>query len=271
MFDYHKLADKLYSANPEGKSRMILTLVELWIACDQSAIECLPLLREYDPSVPIELLQSLLLPSLEDMVRLARAEEHVRLRCVRGTTKGSILQDFGQSHCFSVRYFDSSPVHRALLDEIVLAAAKDREAKQKELRDLKIQYQHLAVLFRSATCQYETYWSRQNGAEVIRHKSKCIKCTYKSQMGNIFIVMHEWPLPPVDLEAKSVVFELRVPAVFAAWREATFFLLKSILKLDFMHQRPIRPDTPGYAARSYTGLSRYYLSTATHRKQQLTV
>jgi len=51
------------SKTPERYPVFILTMVELWIACDKSACEVYGLLEDIDVDFPVELLNSLLLPS----------------------------------------------------------------------------------------------------------------------------------------------------------------------------------------------------------------
>jgi hypothetical protein len=45
---YYGVASPLYSRNPEAVSVMLLTILELWIACDKSALDIHPLLGGYE-------------------------------------------------------------------------------------------------------------------------------------------------------------------------------------------------------------------------------
>lgn len=74
---YHHTAFSLYPRNPEAVSVMLLTLLELWIACDKSAIQIHGTLDEYDLCIPADTFQLLLLPFKLQMVRLARAEKYM--------------------------------------------------------------------------------------------------------------------------------------------------------------------------------------------------
>ncbi|KAI8648277.1 hypothetical protein NCS55_01496600 [Fusarium keratoplasticum] len=51
---YHQVASRQYSGRPEGASRMLLTIGELWVAMDKAAIHALPSLTLYEHEVPIE-------------------------------------------------------------------------------------------------------------------------------------------------------------------------------------------------------------------------
>ena len=54
MAGYHENASVSYAGNPEAISVMILTLLELWIACDQSANTDHEDLKDYDPCIPVD-------------------------------------------------------------------------------------------------------------------------------------------------------------------------------------------------------------------------
>ncbi|KAL8377020.1 hypothetical protein RB595_007919 [Gaeumannomyces hyphopodioides] len=146
MKTYQGLAYAEYAKNPEGTSVLVLTVLELWIACDKSATALDSLLKEYSSRVPAQLLQSLLLPYRDQM------------------------------------------------------------------------------------------------------------CSLKSQMDNLKIDIHEWPLPNNPLSALATVFELSSPDSFSSWRDATAFLV-----LDVLHCR-YQPSTrvserhlDGYSALSTYG------------------
>ncbi|RMZ74996.1 hypothetical protein DV737_g5547, partial [Chaetothyriales sp. CBS 132003] len=54
MVTYYQVASARYSGNPESFSTLLLTIIELWIACDQSALHLCKFLEEYDPGIPPE-------------------------------------------------------------------------------------------------------------------------------------------------------------------------------------------------------------------------
>ncbi|KAL4901190.1 hypothetical protein BDW74DRAFT_187846 [Aspergillus multicolor] len=146
--NYHEIASQLYAGNPEARSVMYLTILELWIACDKSAVHIHPLIGDYDPHIPMGVLE-----------RLARAE-----------TASNIFRDFGTSFCFSVRFFDNSPEHQALFATIQDQAQRDRAAKKKELDTKHQRYQELVALAEELDCRYDE-----------RHSPHCQKCGYQKQ------------------------------------------------------------------------------------------
>jgi hypothetical protein len=69
-----------YDANPEQKSIMILTVMELWMWMDKCATSIFDLLLDYNPGFSPEILEVLQLPQLEDMSRLQDIEVYLKNR-----------------------------------------------------------------------------------------------------------------------------------------------------------------------------------------------
>ncbi|KAL4994276.1 hypothetical protein BDV10DRAFT_189152 [Aspergillus recurvatus] len=257
---YYNVASPLYSCNPEAVSVMLLTVLELWIACDKSALNIHPLLGDYEAGIPIDLFESLLLPYRSQMERLARAEDYVnqRRQHVR-FPKSSIFQDFGTESCFSVRFFDQSIEHQNLLAEIKHSARCERTQKQLELRQKHQRYRELYALADQIQCTcYEVTPDPRFDLTASRHSPDCRRCAYKTQAETIKIGIHEWPLPTNSLQAKTTVFEMNVPRPFASWRDTTIFFLLTVLRLDyFSKDRPRARHQP----QTYSGLSPFFTST----------
>lgn len=53
---YIKQIGTSYDGDPEHKSIMLLTLMEMWMLMDMCAIEVFPLLKDYDPGFPTDIL-----------------------------------------------------------------------------------------------------------------------------------------------------------------------------------------------------------------------
>lgn len=259
MTRYFEKASSSYLYDPEATSTMLLTLLELWIACDKSAIHLHEALREYDPCIPIDCFQSLLLPFRSHMERLAVAEEYLSRRHARLRYHGpKIFQEFGTSTCFAVRYFEQSHEHQQLLAVIEEDAAHQRLKKKAELREKQQRYQELMTLASNTACQYvEIIVDRRHGFRETIHSRNCPREAFEEQAKLIEISVHEWPLPTNRSRAKSTVFELQVPEPFGSWRDTTLFLLHRCLGLTYtVEQRPraeYRPDT-------YQGLSSFFSS-----------
>ena len=254
---YHRVAGSSYAQNPEGFSVMLLTITELWIACDKSACTRYYLLRNYDPEIPLELLQCLILPSKCQMQRLLKVEEYIEERRARVNKKRpSILRDFGHPLAFSVTFFDQSSELQSLRSQIESKACQDKEEKCRELSQKKARYRNLMQLHDQSTCEYEEVIvdSFDNFTETC-HSNRCQRCKYKQQAHEIGIRVHEWPLPRNDSSAKSTVFELRAPTAFREWRDATVYFLNDGIGCNYDNE--CYPEA-SYILRDDHSLSPYF-------------
>ncbi|OJJ43588.1 hypothetical protein ASPZODRAFT_28243 [Penicilliopsis zonata CBS 506.65] len=256
LSSYHKCALLEYTANPEGISIMVLTLLEIWIACDMSATAICPLLTEYDPDVPEVFLSSLVLPLHNHMVRLGRVEEYISSRRQNATLSSNALyHEIGTHTCFSVRYFRQSSSHQSLLGQIEERARRARQAKREELSRKKERYRDLMDKFNHGGCKY-VWQTDSNGYEYEQHLSPCERCRYQQEAKNMDIGVHEWPVSASRMQAESTIFELRVPMVFAKWRDITVFIRLDVLGMDYT---PSPRPRERYLLRKDHGLSSFYI------------
>ncbi|TFA98909.1 hypothetical protein CCMA1212_009268 [Trichoderma ghanense] len=255
MYRYHQLAKPWYSGRPEGTSRMVLVCLELWIAVDKVATNALPLLKEYEHEIPLEVLQALLLGFREDMERLHRAETYLQHRRdnARSFRKPSIFVSYGLSRSFPVEYFTSSLLHQSLLRDIELWAHTQRDLKREEFRRLHATYTELMRQVEQGACDTWQRW--EHGIPYSEHHPYCSRCGLKSRAMNLSIQVHEWPLSSKPLEAQATVFELALPEHFGEWRDATVFIIDDLLQSD--PQSTEESETPN-PLRSYSALSSFF-------------
>ncbi|KAB8071219.1 hypothetical protein BDV29DRAFT_159701 [Aspergillus leporis] len=262
---YYTAAFAFYASNPEAKSVMFLTILELWIACDKSTAHIHEILHDYDTCIPTQIFQSLLLPFPSQMARLARAENylHQRKQCCKFSGPG-IFRDFGTPSCFSVRYFDSSEEHQRLHTAIEEYANRARAKKQAELVRKHEKYRHLYQLVDTMVCTYdEVVIDRDFDIRERRHRNSCLRCGYQRQADSMQIEVHEWPLPANHLQGKSTVFELKPPRPFAQWRDATISFMLAILRVEYLTKETPRAQ---YSPQSHSGLSSFSTPTdGSHR------
>jgi hypothetical protein len=235
MRQYHRLASSHYADNPEGLSVMILTLFDLWAACDKVAVKTYPTLAEYPPGVPLDVLQNLLLPYPYQMERLLKLEGYLKERLNASRSELADLQFSTDSkHSFAARYYDSSPLHQRLTRVIVQNAQRAYDNKRSEYRTLKTNYDRLDSLYNSTACEYVTVvidrFCDPPETEQRHYYWSCSKCAYCRQRDDLSIDLHEWPLPNDSIKAKVVVFELDVPLWYVSWRDSRSFLLQDVLK-----------------------------------------
>lgn len=233
MVQYHCLATVRYSGNPEVTSVMVLTMLELWVACDKAALQKCPWLSEYDPGIPTDALQNMLLPFLDQMKRLYCLEDYIDRPKKRSNKRTDLLFSSDSSKSFAGQYFDKSDAHQTLLSKIEYDAKIARQAKLEEFKQVKAEYRRLDALFNEADHDYTTRvidtWCDPPETEEVHHH-RCQKCSYESQRDRLSINVHEWPLPSNLSQAKAVVFELDVPSWFVSWRNARLVLLQDVLK-----------------------------------------
>ncbi|EGP82392.1 uncharacterized protein MYCGRDRAFT_51670 [Zymoseptoria tritici IPO323] len=237
MKRYHSLAMVHYSANPEAISMMVLVTLELWVACDKIATRSCSLLDKYDPGIPEELLQNLLLPLRQQMDRLSSVENYLMERS-QSRRPSTMLFSNSDDECFAARYFDQSATHQALHQRILEKATKARSNKIDELRRLQEDYARLMRLHSQSCCEFYEFSNHISGLQK-HHSPNCLHCSYSSKANALEIAVHEWPLPEDITRAKSVVFELSVPTSFGHWRDATVYLLLDVLAAQYSStQRP---------------------------------
>ncbi|KAI0886696.1 uncharacterized protein GGS22DRAFT_199079 [Annulohypoxylon maeteangense] len=231
IVDYFKAARDHYNGNPEMTSIMILTLLELWVASDRSAVQNSLLLALYKPAIPIKLLENLNLPLREHMERLLKVERYLLMRRSQAPySYYDIFQSFGTSRSFSVAYFDQSNEHRNLLLRIEEDALAAREEKRQEFRAARQKFEDLMQRSRNSEHKYTTIVDQKTFEYSDHHnKHNCPKCELEQEALDMEIGIHEWPLPDDELRAKSTVFELWVPPFFGHWRDTTMFIWFDVL------------------------------------------
>lgn len=196
--NYYLVASPIYASNPESSSIMLLTVLELWIACDQSATCICHLLRDYDPGIPEDLFQSLVLPFKQQMERLLSAERYrINRKDCAVYPAPSIFSSFGHDSSFPLRYFYQSSEHQDLLLKIETKAAHARQEKCNELRKQKALYSSLMKSYDESECQmFEVTVDKFNDFRETHHDEfRCTRCRYKSQAASLSIDVFEWPLP----------------------------------------------------------------------------
>ncbi|KAH0423698.1 hypothetical protein CcaCcLH18_11994 [Colletotrichum camelliae] len=266
---YHNAASSMYCGNPETTSIMLLTILELWVACDKATVHAHPLLADYDPGIPRGLFQNFLLPLRRQMRRIFEIERYLVDRSSRSNSRLSafhIYKSFGASDSFSLRYFQQSTRHQELLLLIEADATKQREAKRCELKRVQDRYKALMKKYGESECTYVDNLDHYSGGYYQTHSARCTRCGYQKEAQSLQIYVHEWPLPRQDLQKKSVVFELELPQSFGHWREASFYVLLDVLKVQHANLR--RPQSQ-YPLRNYDALRPYHQARVLSQNVQL--
>ena len=255
---YSSAAMRSYEGNPEDLSRMLLTIVELWIALDKLVVQQIPILRDYSPEIPISLLERLLLRDPSHLQRLPLAVGYIRQRACNAQDGYSVFSDIVDERNFSVRYFDQSPRLQSLEERILGDARSEREAKRQELARAN---EHHKGLREKASNTNHIYTTNQYGQPRDHYKWSCPRCIIDDEMKRMKIAIHEWPLPTNPQRVKRVVFELDCPISFNMWRSAIFHLLVDLCSPSVGHVSP-------YLLQNYSGLQGYYVG---HSRSRITL
>ena len=253
---YSSSALRTYGKNPKFLSVMLLTLVELWIALDKIAIREIPMLGEYSPEIPTNLLEDLLLSKAANLYRLRIAYQYVSRRHWQ-SHHGSVFFSSAAADTFAVRYFKGSLHLRLLKSRIEDTAQNEVCEKITELHKANARHSELQ---RQAARIEHSYYTNWYGNQC--HDRFCRKCDLENEQQRMTIDVHEWPLPADEHWAEVVVFELDCPVSFNAWRTATFHLLVDLCSSS------LEPRHPYITLDRYHALSTYLVS---HSRSRITL
>ncbi|KAL9104009.1 MAG: hypothetical protein Q9163_000987 [Psora crenata] len=250
---YLDLVANAYDSNPEQKSIMLLTVMELWISMDQVATSLFGLLMDYSPGIPAKILDVLQLPYLADMARLQAIQQYLYGRNTQCSSSINTIFDDPVKGCFADRYFDESNDSSMMQDvyqKITTAAEAARGRKVVERENLSRDFEGLQRKIAESSCLFTT----EDGS-VIHDDRKCTKCYLRRKSKRMKIQIHEYPLPADLIQAKAVVFELCCPKAFSAYRNATWRI-----RGDLACPKQTEPAVPRLLLCDYTELKAFMQS-----------
>ncbi|KAH6619158.1 hypothetical protein B0J18DRAFT_481466 [Chaetomium sp. MPI-SDFR-AT-0129] len=239
-----------YNGIPNALSTMYLILMELWVAMDKIAGNAIPLLLDYDPGFPLDILHPLLLNRKKDMERLVALETYVSHRRIQAPGQyPSAFGGFGLDQSFAVRFFQTSTQHQRLKCEILAWAEEMKTERLRQYEDKRAQHEALAQARRAyPTC--EEMWDSWD--ECYRHSYSCERCRLDEEMKAISIEIFEWPLPTNSGHADAVVVEISIPRLVELWREVTWELVTDVFR-DEKQDGDDRGETHLYFAKNHSG------------------
>ncbi|KAL6705011.1 hypothetical protein ACN47E_007414 [Coniothyrium glycines] len=214
----------------DEKSQLILHLIELWVRLDVAAVRCFPLLKEFHPGLTSCILDSLLVPDLEQLERLRDVHIYLEHRCHRPGKRGLTVFDQPSDDCFAVRYYDESDLSNELLDireEIEETAAAAYIAKEVEWEEKSAQYTEAIQKRDQVECKWDLV-TFKDGTSEHKHRWPCEWHALHNKAKSMKIKIFEHPLPSFEPAAKAALFELRCPEAFAAYRDATWRLISAL-------------------------------------------
>ncbi|KAM3074145.1 hypothetical protein ACMFMG_003033 [Clarireedia jacksonii] len=223
--DYMAKSNGAYISNPEETSTMLLTVMELWISMDKSALVVCPLIEHYHPYFISEMLDVLHCSLYKDMCRLQKIQEYLHARQKGADDPAlTIFENPIRGGCFAERYFDESPKLQALMKVIQADALEARDRKKEEFRRTSSEYDALIKEASKIACLYtdDAVLGR------VHNDRACSKCYITRTARRMRLKIFEYPLPSKAYEAKVVVFELSCPQWFASYRDATWKIIHSL-------------------------------------------
>ncbi|KAH0338328.1 hypothetical protein KCU81_g7698, partial [Aureobasidium melanogenum] len=226
--EYWNQAATAYHGIPREMSHTLLVIMELWVALDK--ISCLqtPLMAEYPPEVPTDILQPLLLPTTSQMERLSAIESYIDRRWSQAVHLEHSAFEYPTSSSFTVRFYDISPSLQDLHARIKQSDDDARAAKVQELAIATHRYEQLMAEADQLEHTYDYNDEEEDDDDESHDESGCVKCQKESEAKDMTIKYVEKSLPTNLVQLKAAVFELQTPAQFAAWRDATWFILNDI-------------------------------------------
>ena len=252
--EYLNAVADAYDSNPEQKSIMLLTVIELWVSMDRAVTALFELLTEYNPGIPPNILDVLQLVRVTDMSRLEKIQKYLTDRIEKCSFSRNTIFDDPAKGCFAERYFNESPDSsrlEQLHQSIEVAAEIARTRKEQEWRESRAIFEELEKKIRSSACVYITEDS------CVVHDSRCTKCYLSRQSRRMRIQVHEHPLPSNPVQMKAVLFELGCPRAFAIYRDVTWKIIGSLA-----YQKQIGGSEPRLILYNYPELQSFIDSTA---------
>ncbi|KAH9904538.1 hypothetical protein F4778DRAFT_66392 [Xylariomycetidae sp. FL2044] len=254
IFIYINQVGQHYDGSSEQKSLMILALMEAWVALDETACTLFPLLRCFHPMFTPHHLNVLQVAFLPDLARVRSIQVYLekRIQNCQGS-HATIFDDPGRG-CFGERYFDESmdsEVLQDLFQTIHSEASRKKDAKEAEWSRLSSHYETLTAEIDLSTCVYVQ--PNDSYATAFHDRRNCRKCHLDQERKRMKIRIFEAPLPESSAIAKTVVFELKVPPAFGAYRNATWAILSRVATETLE-----TGVDPKISLRDYSELSAYF-------------
>ncbi|KAI8296379.1 hypothetical protein K4K59_004011 [Colletotrichum sp. SAR11_240] len=227
--DYANMAVPLYEGNPEQKSQMILTIMEMWQRMDAIACHWFPLLQEFHPVLHPQMLDVLLLPQYTDMARLNALQLLLSDRVKRANSERRNIFEDPSPGCFGERYYSESADACDLkqLHESIVEVADDlRASKESEWKKKSQRYDDLIRQIDTSVCSYLRDDFDLLGRE--QHDPNCPRCSKMWSAQKMRIAIFEDLLPSDPVVTRATVFELACPKEFAVYRETTWWILRQL-------------------------------------------
>jgi hypothetical protein len=254
MIEQHdELALSFMSTSPELFSRVLLTLMDLWVALDRITVKLIPLLTDYSPGLSIDSFAPLILPDFSQLKRLNQIEGYLEKRHASAShSKNSLFAMSRHPVSFPARYFDQTEDMEELRSSIISEAEAEKERALQTWKTTSEKYEGLEREISELSCSFEERTDREGAMKSV-HSRLCRKCNLRQTADALRVPIFEWPLPEDDILSKAVVFELQLPEPFGLWRDVTYRLARRYSTLD-----PVTEPSPMPILCEYPPLKPHY-------------
>ena len=173
MQQYQEVASSAYKSDPEQFSLMLITLLEMWQTIDSIALKLYPLLADYEPDFPQDILYPLQVAQLSDLQRVQDIENYLQhRRTVAKPTYPSIFRDVLPTS-FAVRYFDECQDMQQLAASIDAADEMAKAQKEEEWGQKSSEYEAIMKQAAETTCLF--YEDPHNPLRRLHDDHRCLK------------------------------------------------------------------------------------------------
>ncbi|POS85865.1 hypothetical protein EPUL_001935, partial [Erysiphe pulchra] len=236
-----------YNDNPEQKSRMLLLTLELWIELDKCTIQLYSLLKKFNPGIPQEITNVLLLPRLEDLKRLHKAQDYLINRNKESGNSSSTIFDQPSKKCFAVQFFDS------LSGDSIMKNSRIKIEKEAQIKRNAKKMEWLRMSERYKLLEEKESITSHEYIDEIHNEEICSRCRIRRAIRRLKIDIHEWPLPSNSAQLKAVMFELHCPKAFTIYRDTSWMIITVLASISL----GIKEPSPEFLLRDYDILSSY--------------
>ena len=212
-----------FHGNGEQRSLILLKVLQIWIVMDEAAVKSFPLLADYPPPFTASISEVLQIASRSDLEALYRVQLYLEVRDRRAEYSNLTIFARPSQNCFAQEYYDTvddGGEMGRLHGKIVAASEASREERVEEFERLSAEFEHLQKRIAESTCLFKV----EDFGRV--HDDTCPKCFLQRKARRMHIQVFENLLPDDPVQAKVVVFELCCPPSLAAYRDATWALIR---------------------------------------------
>ncbi|EAQ92064.1 hypothetical protein CHGG_00299 [Chaetomium globosum CBS 148.51] len=218
-------------SGPGQASISILNLFDLWMKMDKCAVANCPLLYDYHPCFHPELLDVLQLATPKEMQRLKMIQEYLLERCSRCKFGAKTILSGPGKDSFAARFVETSTPLKLLRDRITVESQRARALAESNWKKAYDQYDVLSETLYANVCSCTRKANGRYG------RRNCDRCQCRKTRNKLRVAVHEDFLPAEAHLSAAVLFELDPPRYLAAYRDATWIIIRKLA-------HPSRPLTP---------------------------